>query len=100
MIMFLVFIVVLALPPLWLFAKTRPSTTHVDTLRRFNACAWFLTLFAGSVVWIYARSQGPADSPYLAIVAGVALASTVLTLGALVRFLVFRRLEFQRKQNA
>jgi len=100
MIMFFIFIVVLALPPLWLFAKTKPSTTRVDALRRFNACAWFLTLFAGSVVWIYARSLGPVGSPYLAIVAGVALGSTVLMLGALVRFLVFRRLDSQQKQNA
>lgn len=93
MIMFFVFIVVLALPPLWLFAKTRPSTARVDALRRFNACTWFLTLLAGSFVWLYATSQGSAESPYLAIIAGVALGSTVLMLGALVRFLVFRHLD-------
>jgi len=93
MIMFFVFIVVLALPPLWLFAKTRPSTSRVDALRRFNACTWFLTLLAGSLVWLYATSQGPTASPYIAIIAAVALGSTVLLFGALVRFLVFRRLD-------
>lgn len=91
MIVFIVFIVALALPAVWLFAKTKPSTTRVDALRRFNAFTWFAALFTGSTVWIYTSSQvAEAGSPFLAIVGSVAVGSTVLLVGALVRFLVFR----------
>ena len=92
MIVLIVFIVALALPLVWLFAKTKPSTTRVDALRRFNALTWFAALFAGSAVWIYTSSQIAGNrSHFLAIVGCVAVGSTVLLVGALVRFLVFRR---------
>jgi apolipoprotein N-acyltransferase len=89
MIAFFVFIVVLALPPLFLFVRTKPVTDRVDALRRANALAWFATLFAGSIAWIYASRAG--GSPMLAIIAGVAMGGTVLMLAALLRFFAFRK---------
>ena len=94
MIIFFVFVVALALPAVWLFARTKPATTRLDLLRRFNALTWFLVAFAGSAAWIYlsGTSAAGSGSPYVAIVGSVASGSTVLLLAALVRLLVFRRL--------
>lgn len=96
MILFLVFIVVMALPAVWLFARTKPATSRVDLLRRFNAFTWFFVMFTGAATWIYltqgsARGATPGVSPYLAIIGTVASGSGVLLLAALVRILVFRR---------
>ena len=96
MIIFFVFVVALALPAVWLFARTKPATTRIDLLRRFNALTWFLVAFAGSAAWIYltgtsATGSAGSGSPYVAIVGSVASGSTVLLLAALVRLLVFRR---------
>jgi len=96
MILFLVFIVVMALPAVWLFARTKPATNRVDLLLRFNAFAWFLVFFAGASTWIYltqgsAQGATPGVSPYLAIIGTVASGSSVLLLAALVRIVVFRR---------
>ena len=52
MIVFIVFVVALALPAVWLFARTRPATARPDLLRRFNAAAWGVAAFAGSLAWI------------------------------------------------
>jgi len=97
MIVFIVFVVALALPAVWLFARTRPATTRVDLLMRFNAAAWGIAAFSGCAVWIYlsgASAQGVEGdgSSYVAVVGGVAIGSTVLLAAALVRLLVFRRL--------
>ena len=97
MILFLVFVVVLALPAVWLFAKTKPATSRADLLLRFNAFTWFFVLFAGAGVWIYltgGTDQGTnaGVSPYLAIIGSVASGSTILLLAALIRILVFRHL--------
>lgn len=96
MILFLVFIVVMALPAVWLFARTKPATNRVDLLRRFNAFTWFVVMFTGASAWIYltqSSAQGgtPGVSPYLAIIGTVASGSSVLLLAALVRIVVFRR---------
>lgn len=96
MILFLVFIVVMALPAVWLFARTKPATSRVDLLRRFNALTWFFVMFTGASAWIYlthdsAQGGTPSVSPYLAIIGTVASGSGVLLLAALVRILVFRR---------
>ncbi len=96
MILFLVFVVVMALPAVWLFARTKPATSRVDLLRRFNAFTWFLVLFSGASAWIYltqgaAQGVPPGVSAYLAIIGTVASGSGVLLLAALVRILVFRR---------
>lgn len=96
MILFLVFIVVMALPAVWLFARTKPATSRADLLLRFNAITWFLVLFAGASAWIYltqgsAQGANPGVSPYLAIIGTVASGSSVLLLAALVRIVVFRR---------
>lgn len=96
MILFLVMVVVMALPAVWLFARTKPATSRVDLLRRFNAITWFFVLFTGAWAWIY-LTQGSAQattagvSPYLAIIGTVASGSGVLLLAALIRILVFRR---------
>lgn len=96
MILFLVFIVVMALPAVWLFARTKPATSRVDLLRRFNGFTWFFVMFAGASAWIFltqgsAQGATPGVSPYLAIIGTVATGSSVLLLAALVRILVFRR---------
>lgn len=90
MLLFYLFVVVLALPPVWLFARTKPVTDRVVALRRANALAWFATLFAGSCAWIYTSSLGD-RSPLVAVVAGVAVGSVVLMLAALLRFFAFRK---------
>jgi len=97
MIVFIVFVVALALPAVWLFARTRPATVRVDLLRRFNAAAWGVAAFAGCLVWMQlsgTSAQGSASegSSYVAVIGGVAVGSTVLLVAALVRLLVFRRL--------
>lgn len=92
MIMFLVFVVALALPPLWLFVRTRPATSRPDLLRRFNALILFVTAFSGAAVWIVVGQSGEVRAQYIAIIAAVATASTALLIGALARLLVFRKL--------
>lgn len=97
MIVFIVFVVALALPAVWLFARTRPATARPDLLRRFNAAAWGIAAFAGSLVWIRlsgTSAQGVAGegASYVAVIGGVAIGSTLLLIAALVRLLVFRRL--------
>ena len=97
MIVFIVFVVALALPAVWLFARTRPATSRVDLLRRFNAVAWGIAAFAGSLAWIRlsgtsAQAVPSEGSSYFAVIGGVAIGSTVLLVAALVRLLVFRRL--------
>ena len=96
MILFLVMVVVMALPAVWLFARTKPATSRVDLLRRFNAFTWFFVMFTGASAWIYftqgsAQGAAPGVSPYLAIIGTVASGSGVLLLAALVRIWVFRR---------
>lgn len=96
MILFLVFVVVMALPAVWLFARTKPATNRPDLLRRFNAFTWFLVMFTGASAWIYlsrnsVQGGAPSVSPYLAIIGTVASGSGVLVLAALARILVFRR---------
>lgn len=96
MILFLVMVVIMALPAVWLFARTKPATSRVDLLRRFNAIAWFFVMFTGASAWIYltqgsAQATIPGVSPYLAIIGTVASGSGVLLLAALIRILVFRR---------
>ena len=96
MILFLVFVVMMALPAVWLFARTKPATSRGDLLQRFNAFTWFFVLFAGASAWIYltqgaAQGATPGVSPYLATIGAVATGSSVLLLAALVRILVFRR---------
>lgn len=95
MILFLVLVVVMALPAVWLFARTKPATSRVDLLRRFNAFTWFFVMFTGASAWIYftqGSAQGAAPgASYLAIIGTVASGSGVLLLAALVRIWVFRR---------
>lgn len=97
MILFLVMVVVMALPAVWLFARTKPATSRVDLLRRFNTFTWFFVMLTGASAWIY-LTQGsaqatttPSVSPYLAIIGTVASGSGVLLLAAMLRILVFRR---------
>ena len=92
MITFLLFVVVLALPPLWLFVRTRPRTSRPDLLRRFNALIFFVTSFSGAAVWIAVSQSGEVRDQYIAVIAAVAAASTALLIGALARLLVFRKL--------
>ncbi len=97
MILFLVLVVVMALPAVWLFARTKPMTSRVDLLRRFNAVTWFFVMLTGASAWIYltqgsSQAPTPGVSPYLAIIGTVASGSGVLLLAALIRILVFRRL--------